>query len=116
MAYPLFPLVPNFDNTFTVEANINKSQYGTGGVMKQEPKGINVLSTKWAFNVTTTKVSLAQTFLNTNLGKPIRLPFDSLGTTDGNLYRIIDYKISYVDSVTQNFSCEFKQVRRLKVI
>lgn len=122
MAYPILPFSSEWELPTTFKASPNATQYGESGIRQRENLSINPVSKKLPFKVTLgtqTKVALMTSFLQTNLGKAIRIPYtDKLGSSlsDGNLYRYTSVEITYQSPSCSSFSFEGEQVRRLKVI
>lgn len=112
--YPLFPITVAFENLISIEPDIIKSQFGIGGVVKGELKGINPDRQKWALNINTTKYEEVKSFLVTNRNKPFRLSLDGGITDDGKLYKMNSYTWTYISPDLQGISGELEQVRRFK--
>lgn len=122
MPYPLLPFSSEWEIATTTKATTNSTQYGESGVIQREIVSINPLKKTIPITITlstTDKVTLAATFLETNIGKPIRIPYtDSLGTSgdDGKLYRYKEITQTYLSPSCSTFSIECEQVRHLKTV
>lgn len=109
--YPLFPITIAFENLLSIESDIIKSQFGIGGVVKGELKGINPDRQKWALNINTTRFDEVQSFLATNRNKPFRL--HTYGVTDDDkLYKLNTYQWTYISPDVRGLSGELEQCRR----
>lgn len=121
MTYPLLPFSSEWEIPVTTKARTNSSQYGESGVRQRENISINPLSKSRVIKITlstASKVTLAETFLQANIGKPVRLPYsDILGSSgdDGNLYRYKKIVETFFSANCSSFSIECMQIRRLKV-
>lgn len=120
MPYPLLPFSSEWEINVTTKAKTNSSQYGDSSIRQRENISINPLSKSRAIKVTLStesKVTLAETFLEANIGKPVRIPYsDVLGTSsdDGNLYRYKEIVQTFLSPSCSSFSIECEQIRRLK--
>lgn len=114
VTFPVFPLTPNFDNSISTKASLNKSQYNSGGVIQRGAIGINTLNKTFKFQVNTVKVQQIKDFLAANLGKTFKLSFDGGVTTQPELWRIVEYKWKYYSNEVISLDCEMTQVRRYR--
>lgn len=120
MPYPLLPFSSEWEIPVTTKATSNSSQYGESGVRQRENLSINPISRSRAIKVTLStqsKVTFAESFLEANIGKPVRIPYsNTLGTSgdDGNLYRYTEIVQTFISPSCSSFEIECQQIRRLK--
>lgn len=120
MAYPILPFSSEWEIPVTTKAKSNSSQYGDSGIRQRENLSINPLSKSRVIKITLStesKVTFAATFLEANIGKPVRLPYTNISGTsgdDGNLYRYKEIVQTFMSSSCSSFSIECEQIRRLK--
>lgn len=86
MAYPILPLIPNWETNFQEATNLNKTQYGQGVIQRERKAPINRTSQMVSLSITVNNKLVVDAFLRSQKGKPFRLSFDNGITNDGNLY------------------------------
>jgi phage-related protein len=111
---PVFPLTPNYGNSYKTIADTNKSQYNEAGIIQRGLKGINPLTKTFNFSVVTDKLDDLEDFLNNYLGKPCKLSFDGGVTVQPEVWRVNSYTQQYFTDGLITFSCEFEQIRRYR--
>lgn len=120
MPYPLLPFSSEWEIPINFTSSPNKSQYGDSGIRQVENLSINPVSKKITIKANIAgvdKVNLVDSFLEANIGKPIKIPYSSaLGgsSDDGNLYRFVEYERVYLSPNASSFSLDCEQIRRLQ--
>lgn len=120
MSYPILPFSSEWEIPIKTKATTNSSQYGESAIRQRELTSINPLKRTRAISITLntqSKVTLAENFLEANIGKPVRIPYsDIFGTSgdDGNLYLYKEIVQTFFSPSCSAFSIECEQIRRLK--
>ncbi len=120
MTYPIIPFSSEWEIPVKTKAVTNSTQYGGSGIRQRELVSINPLVKSRDITITLStvaKVSTMVTFLNENIGKPVRIPYSSSSgnsADDGLLYRYKEFKQNFLSPSCSTFNLSCEQIRRLK--
>lgn len=115
MPYPILPVTPNFDDSWSVKSNTSRGTYGEGGVIQRARKSpLNRQTQTISITINTLDRIAVDAFLTARLGKPYRLSLDGGLTDDGKLYRSMGWNWDLTGLGVASFSAEAMQTRRLK--
>ena len=115
MPYPILPVTPNFDDSWSAKSNTSRAAYGDGGVIQRLRKSpINRVTQTVGIGVNVLDRTTVDAFLVSRMGLPYRLSLDGGITDDGKLYRSLNWSWDLQGMGVASFSAEAMQARRLR--
>ena len=107
MAYPIIPLIPNWDSTKAEQSNLIVTKYQPNTIEARAARTkINTTSVTFSVAVNITNAGEVDTFLRERNGKAFMVE------DDDTLYSCTEWTIQALGKGVDSFSATFEQVRR----